>query len=147
MEKSWNENPQGTGTGRRIIQGILVDVTRTGVARVECFEDELHTIYNLLDVEYIDVATRSVGGKVYDFIVDDEGLLKSPCIPSVFGKDERPMLVGNVLIVNSNEMGEFTSLTEEDVENLEQHLGRITFYDEEKQVERAAIVIKDAEYC
>lgn len=129
------------------IQGVLVDVTRTGEAKVVWFEDELETIYNLLVVEYIDVATRSVGGKVYDFIVDDEGLWKSPCIPSVFDKNQKPMLVGNVLIVNSNDMGEFTSLTDEDIDHIEKHLGRITFYDEEKKETRAALVIKDAEWC
>ena len=129
------------------ITGVLVDVTRTGRVTKVVFEDNLENIYKLLDVDLIDVATRKIGDRVHDFIVDDEGLLKGGAIPSVLDTNKEPMLVGNVLIVNSNEEGEFTSLTDEDIENLEQHLGGITFYDENREEDRSAIVVADVEYC
>ena len=130
-----------------IVKGVLVDVTRTGKMFNLEFEDNLENIYKLLDVDLIDVATRKVGDKVYDFVVDDEGLLKGGAIPSVFDKDQQPMLVGNVLILNSDDEGNFASLTDDDIENLQSHLGRISFYDENREEDRTALVIGGAEYC
>ena len=105
-----------------IVTGVLVDVTRTGNVGKVVFEDTIENIYKLLDVDLIDVATRKVGDKVYDFVVDDEGLLKGGAIPSVFDKDQQPMLVGNALILNCDDEGNFASLTDEDFENLQTHL-------------------------
>ncbi len=107
------------------IKGLLVDVTRTMEIKEVEFEDTLENIYSLLDVDYIDVAVRKVGNHAYDFIVDDEGLLKGNAIPSVFDSEQKPQLVGNVLIVNSNEEGDFTSLTEEQIADLKNHVGSI----------------------
>ena len=130
-----------------IVTGVLVDVTRTGKVGKVVFEDTIENIYKLLDVDLIDVATRKVGDKVYDFVVDDEGLLKGGAIPSVFDNEQQPMLVGNALILNCDDEGNFASLTDDDFENLQSHLGRITFYDENREEDRTALVISGAEYC
>ena len=107
------------------IKGLLVDVTRAREIKEVEFEDSLENIYSLLDVDCIDVAVRKVGNHAYDFIVDDEGLLKGNAIPSVFDGEQKPQLVGNALIVNSNEEGDFTSLTEEQIVDLKNHVGSI----------------------
>ena len=111
------------------ITGFLIDVTRQMNARPVEFENNLENIYKLLDIDLIDVAVCRVGDKAYDFIVDDEGLLKAGAIPSVFDADGRPVLVGNVLVVNSNEDGDFTSLNDKDVENLCEHVKLVVFSD------------------
>ena len=107
------------------IKGLLVDVTRTREIKEVEFDDTLENIYKILDVDCIDVAVRKVGNHAYDFIVDDEGLLKGDAIPSIFDSEQKPQLVGNALIVNSNEEGDFTSLTEEQVADLKSHIGTI----------------------
>lgn len=94
------------------IKGLLVDVTRECNIREVEFEDTLENIYALLDVTCIDVAVRRIGNHRYDLVVDDEGLLKDGAIPSVFDSEKKPQLVGNVLILNSNDEGDFTSLTD-----------------------------------
>ena len=111
------------------IKGLLVDVTRTREIKEVEFEDTLENIYSLLDVDCIDVAVRKVGNHAYDFIVDDEGLLKGNTIPSFCDSEGNRQLVGNALIVNSNEEGDFTSLTEEQIADLKNHVGNIIVED------------------
>lgn len=110
------------------VKGFLVDVKNSVVKRIE-FDDELETIYGLLDVDYIDVATRRIGDHIYDIICDDEGLLKGDAIPSAFDLCGNPQLVGNLLIVKASDDGNFASLSDEDFENLENHVGQITLTD------------------
>ena len=141
-----NEMERLIDAGEKTVMGVLVNVEEGTVGAVT-FVDKLDYIYALLNIDLIDVAVRKVGYKNYDFIVDDEGLLKGRAIPSVLDTKKEPMLVGNILIVNSNEEGEFTSLSIDDIRNIEQHLGNITFYDEEKDEERSAVVVANVEYC
>ena len=54
-------------------------------------------------------------------ICDDEGLLKDSLPSAVTAKDE-VQLVGNLLLVNHDEEGNFTSLTDEQIEDLGKHL-------------------------
>lgn len=110
------------------VKGFLVDVENRCVKNVE-FEDTLESIYRLLNVDYIDVAIRKIGNHIYDIICDDEGLLKGNAIPSAFDSDENPQLVGNLLIVKAGDDGNFASLSDEDFENLENHVGQITLTD------------------
>lgn len=107
------------------IKGLLVDITRSKAVKEVEFEDTLENIYEVLDVSLIDVAVMKVGNYYYDFVVDDEGLLKDSAIPSVFDSNKKTQLVGNVLIVNSNEEGDFTSLTDEQIADLKNHIGTI----------------------
>lgn len=109
------------------IKGLLVDVTRKKAVKVVEFEDTLENIYKLLDVELIDVACRKVGNHIYDFIVDDEGLLKENAIPSALDSNGKPMLVGNLFVVNSDDYGNFASLTDEQIDDLLYHTVVISF--------------------
>lgn len=107
------------------VKGFLVDVENCCVKNVE-FEDTLESIYRLLNVDYIDVAIRKIGNHIYDIICDDEGLLKGNAIPSALDSDGNPQLVGNLLIVKASDDGNFASLSDEDFENLENHVVQIT---------------------
>lgn len=104
------------------IKGFLIDVyNKKQAAEIE-FEDTLDNIYKILDVETIDVACLKVEGHRYDFVVDDEGLFKNDAIPSVLDGAGNVLLVGNVLVVNSNDDGDFVSLTDEEIKNLKNHI-------------------------
>ena len=126
----------------RKVRGYLVGQKDCEVVE---FEDTNEEIYKVLGVSLIDVAVRKVGNYNYDIICDDEGLFKENPIPSVFSKNKEPMLFGDVLFVNSKN-GEFTSLTDEQIEDLEKYLGvvKIDMPNEETIVSPCVI---GAEYC
>ena len=108
------------------IKVLVIDPIMGPYVRV--MKNDIHSFYNVIDCDCIDIATRKIGdnGKYYDIIVDDEGLLKSSPLVSAFNKDLKPMLVGNLIITKYNEDGETTTLTEEDITYLKQHIGRYT---------------------
>ena len=103
------------------VRGYWIDVYGDGKAKEVAFKDTLENIYDILGVDVIDVATRKVGEYAIDFIVDDEGLLKDEAIPSALDENGKPMLVGNLLCVSSDNEGNFASLTDEMLEELKKH--------------------------
>lgn len=105
----------------RLVKGFLIDVYGDRGCNELVFHDTLENIYKILDVETIDVAVRKIGNFTYDIICDDEGLLKDSLPSAVTDKDE-VQLVGNLLLVNHDEEGNFTSLTDEQIEDLGKHL-------------------------
>ena len=105
----------------RLVKGFLIDVYGDRGCNELVFHDTLENIYKILDVETIDVAVRKIGNFTYDIICDDEGLLKDSLPSAVTDKDE-VQLVGNLLLVNHDEEGNFTSLTDEQIKDLGKHL-------------------------
>ena len=105
----------------RLVKGFLIDVYGDRGCNELVFHDTLENIYKILDVETIDVAVRKIRNFTYDIICDDEGLLKDSLPSAVTDKDE-VQLVGNLLLVNHDEEGNFTSLTDEQIKDLGKHL-------------------------
>ena len=94
-------------------------------------EPNLENYYKLLDCKTIDITTRYIGGKPYDIIVDDEGLLKenniscinpaSYLIPENYRQND--LLAGKVLITKyDEESGKNISLSNEDIKNIQNHI-------------------------
>lgn len=98
------------------MKGILVKPLEK-IEVVE-FEANLDEYYRLLDVTCIDIVERKIGGKYYDIICDDEGLLKDDIIKSMISSRSETMLVGNLLICNSDDEGYEQSLSDEDIKNI-----------------------------
>ena len=107
---------------KRIIRGFLIRVYDDVKSEVTVFEDTLENIYGLLSVDLIDVTERQIGDFTYDIICDDEGLFVNERLPSAYNSKCEPQLVGNLLLVNHDEEGNFTSLTDEQIEDLKKHL-------------------------
>ena len=100
------------------IKAILVDVEKENVKVIE-IERNLDTYYKLIGCQCIDIVTRSIGGKLYDIICDDEGLFYDKPKISAIDKHFQPMLVGNLIITGvANNAGNLTSLTDDDVEHV-----------------------------
>ena len=78
---------------------------------------DLETYYDLLNCATIDIVNIYIGGKVYEVICDDEGLYKSPLHFSVITKSMHPLIVGKVLVCNSED-GKEKSLNISDVIHL-----------------------------
>lgn len=106
----------------RVIKGFVVNVYDPTKTDVVVFHDKLENIYKMLDVELIDVTERQIGNFTYDIVCDDEGLFKNPAYPSAFDKSGNPQLVGNLLLVNHDDEGNFASLTDEQIETIKDNL-------------------------
>jgi len=95
--------------------GFIVDVFK-GTAEPVLFRNELADYYRLLNCNLIDIVEAEIGGRLFDIIVDDEGLMKEDPKPSAFDKDEKPLLCGSLLLChNDPETGHETALTNEDI--------------------------------
>ena len=90
--------------------------------RVREINNDIEAFHNTIDCRCIDIVERKVGDRCFDFIVDDEGLFRHNPMISALSQTGEPMLVGTLIITNSNEEGETTSLTEEDIEYLQKYV-------------------------
>lgn len=54
--------------------GLLIDVKNNNVSVK--MANSLKDYYRLIDCDVIDIVKRCIGGKYYNIICDDEGLLK-----------------------------------------------------------------------
>lgn len=97
-----------------MLKALYVNVEDETVETVE-IENRLDEYYRLINCDCIDIVTRKIGKCYFDIICDDEGLLKDNPKISAINNLGQVMLVGNLLITNSDEDGETTSLTEKDI--------------------------------
>ena len=105
----------------KLIKGLLIDVNN-GEAKVIEVEDKLEELYKVLDCDCIDIIQRTIFGKDYTIVCDDEGLLKGNPKVSALTNEFRPSLVGNLLVVapGADAEGNLIGLNDEE----EQHLKR-----------------------
>ena len=86
-------------------------------------DHEVDDLYKLLEVDLVDCCTRIIGGKSFDFWVDDEGLLKgednlftSAYNQEIGSGDCHEILCGNVLISGlPDDDGNMTGLSDDDI--------------------------------
>lgn len=119
------------------IKCILIDPferNKYSKGRVVEINPTLEEYYKIIKCDYIDIVQRFVGGKQYDIIVDDLGLVKGPeyvktsCInPASYIENNEyrsnDFLVGRVLISKYDEEREQAiSLDEEDIKNIKEHI-------------------------
>ena len=107
------------------LRGFLI---RTDGRCEECTvrrENELENLYAALECSLIDIVCRVIGGKTYNIVCDDEGLLReAPVLTAATLKGE-PVLFGNLLIARNDNEGNLTSLTDEDMRIVEHALVRM----------------------
>lgn len=103
------------------IKVFVLDVQQRAAYITYIGNHDLDTMYQIMNCNLIDVAIHSIEGQNFDFIVDDEGLLKSPVIPSVFSNNKNMLNVGSIIICNSND-GIFQSLSNEDIKLIQKHI-------------------------
>lgn len=109
-----------------LVKGLLVDVgagKRFSIEYVD--ENDLDTIYKILECDCIDIVTRMIGAKAFAIVCDDEELLNANPVPSAVDAKGYPMLVGNIFICNRNGP-ELASLSNEDIDHIVNH--NVAFY-------------------
>ena len=86
--------------------------------------DDLDTLYQLIGCDTIDIVLRKIGGKPYQIILDDEGLFANkPVLTMADPENKDDIIVGTVVIAGkADENGDLTSVTEEDVQHIENYI-------------------------
>ena len=109
-----------------MVNGVFVNVSNDrfpkGIYRHK-IKGDLDSFYNLLDVDLIDVIVRSINGKPFDIVCDDEGLLKESPVVSAVSDLHDSFLVGNLFICLHNQRGEFESLSKDDCDRIIKRIG------------------------
>ena len=112
---------------KKELTGVLVDVVSKKVDIVHLDrEHELDELYRVLNCDTIDIVVRSIGGKDFDIVCDDEGLFKDPVVVSAVSlADGSPALVGNLFIC-SHEGPELKSLDHNEVVHVLTHTWNVS---------------------
>lgn len=111
-----------------MIKVVVLDTKaeETNQYQVREIENDLDTYYDIIGCRCIDIPQRKIGNHYYDIIVDDEGLLQSDPIISAVDKTGSPMLVGTLIVCQSNEEGETIGLTDEEIEEVRKNVHKVT---------------------
>ena len=86
----------------------------------EC--NDLQDFYDAIKADPFDIAVRNVGGRNFDFFVDDNGLFEENAIPSVVDSALNPLLVGNLVIANHDAEGNTTDLSDDDIKVIKNNI-------------------------
>ena len=103
------------------IKAYLIDVANNH-HDVITLDGSLNDYYKALNCDLFDIARRSIGGKYFDIMCDDEGLLKDNPKVSAISTDRSPMLCGNLLVVKHDYAGNTISLTQEEIEHIKKYI-------------------------
>lgn len=127
--QDWKEREDEKMAGK--ITGILVDVVK-GTIDKATIDKSLDGYYAALNCRCIDIVSRTVGGKRFLVICDDEGLLKNDIKVSAIAPSGEVMLVGNLFIVNSDGADDVESLTDEECQHIKRCAYTVRMSHEEK---------------
>lgn len=105
----------------RTIKGVLIDV-KNETAEVTTIPANLDGYYEATQCCCITIVSRTIGGRRFDIIADDEGLLQEN--PKISAIDDlgKPMLVGNLFVAQPTKDGDLRSLTDEECEWVLEHV-------------------------
>lgn len=104
------------------ITAYLID-PETKTAKPVTITASLESYYSTLRCDLIDIVDRRIGGKRYTIICDDEALLRDDPLISAIGDLGSPMLVGALLVVNSDRhAGTLLSLEQSDIDYIARHI-------------------------
>lgn len=107
---------------KKKIRGVLLDIEKNEANEVE-FVPSLEEYYKMLRCNLIEMPTRTIGGKRFDVVCDEEGTFKQNAKISAIDDLGRVMFVGSLLIVGmADEDGNETSLTTQDVAMVMSHI-------------------------
>lgn len=95
------------------ITGILVNPDAKTCRQVT-LEHSLGSFYETLDCTTIDIVSRMIGEKRFLIVCDDEATFKADPFISALDRLYRPLLVGRLLVVQSDGKDDLQSLTDEE---------------------------------
>lgn len=127
-----------------MIKVALLNPIKNSFNVIDIDENSLDDLYYNLECEYIDIVVRNVGGRQFDIVCDDEGLLKeNPAVSAVDSKYNR-MLVGNLIFAHHDSNGNLTGISLEEVEHLEENLSWCLI--QVGAISRVVLIMNNVEY-
>lgn len=93
--------------------------------------NDFHDILDAINAGCFDVIRLQIGSDdkaIYDIYCDDDGLFKSDTTATAYSKNLEPLLVGNLLIAQSDDSGEQIPLTNDDIEYIAQFVLRFNHH-------------------
>ena len=118
---------------QQVMRSLLLN-TNTNKIRALKTTAELDELYRLIGCGNIDIVTRKIGERVFEIVVDDEGLAKDDAKISAVDEFNVPMLFGNLLFFRNDGNGNLIELTEDDIKCIRKHTRTIDFDDEKRTV-------------
>ena len=122
-----------------VVKGILIDIKNGCVKDVEIDDLDIDKFHEIIDCNCIDVTNRTIEGKLFTFVCDDEGLLRSNPIPSAVDTDRKPMLVGNIFVCK-HRGAYLKSLSDKDRHLVEDHINYAVYKVGERFIGRPILV-------
>lgn len=101
----------------KTVTGVLLDTKRARVERAT-IPATLGSYYEHLNCTTIDIVSRTIGGKRFDIICDDEGTFKDDPHISALDRDYQPMFVGNLFVCKHDDNGIEVSLTDKEISHI-----------------------------
>ncbi len=128
------------------MKGLLLDVYDQEVKEIDC-DSDIHEWYKLLNCELVEMPERTIAGRSYTIICDEEGLLKSdPVISAINGQGE-VMLVGSLLIFNTDyENCDVTDLTDEDIKYIRHYINSCLIVNKKTGHAREQLILTECDY-
>ena len=130
------------------ITGVLVDVIHNTIEEITII-DTLDNLYKILNCDTIDIIKRSINGKLYHVVCDDNALLKNP-IPRIglVNPTGDSKIYGNAFICGDVDCeGDLTSLNEDDIKSILRNatVGTIKYKkdDKDEYINDVAVLVID----
>lgn len=131
------------------MRALYLDIENNNCEIVD-IKDDLNVFYKMLNCRTVEMPERKIGVKshyYYTFICDEEGLLKDNPMPSALNDLGRPMLFGNLLIVNVDyKTGELKELSVEDCEYIVQFIQPMNVLNTQTQEVKTYLMLTQCEY-
>lgn len=99
------------------IRGVLVDTVKGFTSPCE-IDRGLEHYYEILNCRCIDIVRRTIAGKSFEIICDDEGALVDNPTPSAISPFGAVMLYGNLFIVKHDGKEDVESLTDDEIRHV-----------------------------
>lgn len=129
---------------RRKIKGILIDTIK-GTAEVAEIDKDLDTYYKVLNCRCIDIARRTIGGRAFEIICDDEATLVKCPMPSAISPFGSVMLYGNLFVVGFDGKDDVESLTDKEIAHVKRNLIKYRLKTDKEQKTYTALA--NVGYC
>lgn len=123
---------------------LLLDAENREISVIDV-EDDLDAFYEKLNCRCIDIPVRSIGGRYFDVMCDDEGLLKEDPVVSAIGSNG-VMLVGNLMFFHHDDEGNLVELSDEDISHIKKNLRVVIHEVASSAIPVASYVVANVEY-
>ena len=100
------------------------DIQASKIVEYKLIPDEVQTYYDIIGCDTVEFVIKQIGGKKYRVICDEMARYKSGLIITMANpKNTNDIIIGTVVIAGMEKRGDLTSLTNEDIKNISNHLG------------------------